>query len=127
MSIFKQKNLIQLTIFINLVIVDKKLNIYPLKIHPFYLPYKQPILVIDENKTEILKKGRSYLDRCLMFHNYNKTYKYIKQPKVTAIIPLYNCESTIEYALHSIQYQNISEMEILLINDFSNDNTSMRP
>ena len=60
-----------------------------------------------------------------MFHNYNKTYKYIKQPKVTAIIPLYNCESTIESALHSIQYQNISEMEILLINDFSKDNTSM--
>ena len=58
MSIFKQKNLIQLTIFINLVIVDKKLNIYPLKIHPFYLPYKQPILVIDENKTEILKKRK---------------------------------------------------------------------
>ena len=125
MSIFKQKNLIQLTIFINLVIIDKKLNIYPLKIHPFYLPYKKPILVIDENKTEILKKGRNYLDRCLMFHNYNKTYKYIKQPKVTAIIPLYNCESTIESALLSIQYQNMSEIEILLINDFSKDNTSI--
>ena len=125
MSIFKQKNLIQLTIFINLVIIDKKLNIYPLKIHPFYLPYKKPILVIDENKTEILRKGRNFLDRCLKFNNRNKTYKYIKQPKATAIIPLYNCESTIESALLSIQYQNMSEIEILLINDFSKDNTSI--
>ena len=125
MSIFKQKNLIQLTIFINLVIIDKKLNIYPLKIHPFYLPYKKPILVIDESRTEILRKGRNYLDRCLKFHNHNKTYKYIKKPKATAIIPLYNCESTIESALHSIQFQNMSEIEILLINDFSKDNTSI--
>ena len=51
-------------------------------------------------------------------------FKYIKQPKITAIIPLYNCERTIESALHSIQYQNMSEIEILLINDFSKDNTS---
>ena len=123
MTIFNQKNLIQLTIFINLVIVDKKLDLQPLKLHPFYLPYKKYILQIDENKKEILQKGRNFLDKCLRAHN-NKTYKYIKQPKITAIIPLYNCERTIESALHSIQYQNMSEIEILLINDFSKDNTS---
>ena len=123
MTIFNQKNLIQLTIFINLVIVDKKLDLQPLKLHPFYLPYKKYILQIDENKKEILQKGRNFLDKCLRAHS-NKTYKYIKQPKITAIIPLYNCEGTIESALHSIQYQNISEIEILLINDFSKDNTS---
>ena len=69
---------------------------------------------IDENKKEILQKGRNFLDKCLRAHN-NKTYKYIKQTKITAIIPLYNCERTIESALHSIQYQNMSEIEILLI------------
>ena len=87
------------------------------------MPYKKYILQIDENKKEILQKGRNFLDKCLRAHS-NKTYKYIKKPKITAIIPLYNCERTIESALHSIQYQNMSEIEILLINDFSKDNTS---
>ena len=40
------------------------------------------------------------------------------------IIPLYNCEKTIKPTLHSIQYQNMSEIEIILINDCSTDNTS---
>lgn len=56
MTIFNQKNLIQLTIFINLVIVDKKLDLQPLKLHPFYLPYKKYILQIDENKKKYFKK-----------------------------------------------------------------------
>ena len=50
--------------------------------------------------------------------------KYVNQPKVTVIIPLYNCESTIESSIHSIQYQNMSDIEIILINDYSIDNTS---
>ena len=51
-------------------------------------------------------------------------YKYIKQPKASVIIPLYNCEKTIMPAIHSIQFQNMSTIEILLINDYSSDNTS---
>ena len=123
MAFYNIKNFIQLTIFFNLVIIDKKLNLYPSRIHPFYLPYKKPILFIDESQIETLKKGRNYLDKCLNFSN-NQIYKYINHPKVTIIIPLYNCEKTISSALHSVQFQNLSETEILLINDFSKDNTS---
>ena len=54
--------------------------------------------------------------------NHQK-YNLFENPKVTAIIPLFNCEKTIEQALHSIQYQNISNFEIILVNDFSKDNT----
>ena len=39
-------------------------------------------------------------------------------------MPLYNCENTIESSIRSIQYQNFTKIEIILINDFSNDNTS---
>ena len=42
-------------------------------------------------------------------------------PKASVIIPLYNCEETIMPAIHSIQYQNLSQLEILLINDYSKD------
>ena len=39
-------------------------------------------------------------------------------------MPLYNCENTIESSIRSIQYQNFTKIEIILFNDFSNDNTS---
>ena len=117
------KNLIRITIFCNLFIISKKLKIYPSRIHPFYLQFKKPILLNDETKRETLIKGRKFLDRCLTSSN-NETYKYFNFPKATVIIPLYNCEKTIESTIHSIQYQNLSEIEIILINDFSTDNTS---
>ena len=47
-----------------------------------------------------------------------------KNIKISCIIPLYNCESTIKRAIRSIQNQNMSELEIILVNDFSLDNTS---
>ena len=76
MAFYIIKNFIQLTIFFNLLIIDKKLNLYPSRIHPFYLPYKKPILFIDESKIETLKKGRNYLDKCLNFSN-NQIYNIL--------------------------------------------------
>ena len=82
-----------------------------------------PILSYDESKKPILMNGRKYLDKCLEFPNAQR-YKYVKKPKVSVIIPMFNCEKTIKPTLRSIQYQNMSKMEIILINDFSSDNTS---
>ena len=36
---------------------------------------------------------------------------------------MFNCEKTIKFTLNSIQYQNMPDFEIILINDFSIDNT----
>ena len=47
-----------------------------------------------------------------------------QMPKVSIIIPVYNCEKYILRTLRSIQNQNMSNFEIMLVNDFSNDNTS---
>lgn len=104
-------------------IFDKKLNIYPQNVHPFYLPYQKSILLTDKTLNKTLISGRKFLDLCLIFVN-NQSYKLIYPPKVTVIIPLYNCERTIKPSLHSVQYQNISNLEIILVNDFSIDNTS---
>ena len=38
---------------------------------------------------------------------------------------MYNCEKTIQSTLYSVQNQNLSKIEIILINDFSKDNTSI--
>lgn len=51
----------------------------------------------------------------------NKTIKPSENPKVSAVIPLYNCKRTILRSIRSIQNQNISDLEIILVNDFSTD------
>ena len=50
-----------------------------------------------------------------------KSFKISKIPKVTIIIPLYNTGDLIKLVVKSIQNQNIYEIEIILVNDFSND------
>ena len=65
-------------------------------------------------------------DNCFENSKFKKylKFKYIKQPQVSVIVPLFNCEKTIASSLNSIQFQNITKIEIILINDFSTDNTS---
>ena len=40
------------------------------------------------------------------------------------IIPIYNCEKTIDLSIKSINFQNLNELEIILVNDFSQDSSS---
>ena len=41
--------------------------------------------------------------------------------KVSIIVPIYNVESALEYCLDSIQAQNYSDYEVIMINDGSTD------
>ena len=54
----------------------------------------------------------------------NNTKIFSTDPKISTIIPVYNCENTIKAAVRSIQNQNMAEIEIVLVNDNSKDNTS---
>ena len=44
-------------------------------------------------------------------------------PKASVIIPVFNCEDSINISVSSIQNQRLLEVEIILVNDFSNDNS----
>jgi teichuronic acid biosynthesis glycosyltransferase TuaG len=44
-------------------------------------------------------------------------------PFFSIIIPVYNCEKTIEETLKSVLSQTTSDYEIIIINDYSSDNT----
>ncbi len=70
----------------------------------------------------ILKNGKKFIDKCM--NEKNKNYKIKVQPIISSIIPVYNCEKTIKASVNSIQNQNLTNFEIILINDCSNDNTS---
>ena len=50
--------------------------------------------------------------------------KAIKHPKLSVVIPIYNCAKTIELSIKSINFQSLKELEIILINDLSSDNSS---
>lgn len=72
------------------------------------------------------------LDRSVNFVNKtlqgillsNATFKSSDNPLITVVIPVYNCEKTITRAIRSIQNQNITDVEIVLVNDLSKDNSS---
>ena len=86
------------------------------------------ILLLKSNEFLKLKNDikyyRKYISNCqklkLLYKNKNK---YNKNPYLSIVIPAYNMEKYIERALLSILNQSFQDFEIVIINDFSNDNT----
>ena len=76
------------------------------------------------SREEALKSGRNYMNKCLEGIINNITFKISKKPKISVIVPIYNSQKTIKKAISSIQNQNMIDIEIILINDFSTDNSS---
>lgn len=79
-------------------------------------------------------KGINYLNLCLKHLNKRKTtsifnifnFKYLeikKRPKITIIIPVFNCQKSIRLSLTSVLNQKMNDFEIILVNDNSNDNS----
>ena len=52
-----------------------------------------------------------------------KKYPLVKNPKISAIIPIYNGGKYLHYSLRSIQNQKMKDIEIILIDDCSTDNS----
>ena len=76
------------------------------------------------NRGDSLNNAKEFLKICLDNKLINnKIIKSSNNPKVSAVIPLYNCQRTISRAIKSVQNQNISDIEIILVNDYSKDET----
>ena len=112
-------NIIILGILICFFLVRKfpKLNKYT----DNYLKY---LLQKFDLRNVAFNKSISFIKNCLT----NDYFKFqstivINEPKASVVIPLYNCEKYILRAVKSIQYQNISDIEIILVDDNSTDNT----
>ena len=74
------------------------------------------------SRIESLSRGKKYIEKCLE-DNMTKKFEKVDNPIISVIIPVFNCEKSIKYAISSIQNQNITNFEIILINDFSTDNS----
>ena len=85
---------------------------------------------VDNNKrltrTPSLTRARFFMKNCTqgIFINSNIQNYIPNSPiKISVVIPVYNCEKTIKAAVRSIQNQNMGDIEIILVNDFSKDNS----
>jgi glycosyltransferase involved in cell wall biosynthesis len=75
-------------------------------------------------KRKMVNKFNLYINSCV--NNIlidKKKYPLLKRPKISAIIPIYNGGKYLHYSLRSIQNQKMKDIEILLIDDCSTDNT----
>ena len=73
------------------------------------------------------KYAIKYIQKLLLnyLNNANEYYSFNNiNPNISIIIPLYNCQATIPLSITSIQKQYFQNYEIILINDYSTDNTS---
>jgi len=78
-----------------------------------------------DTRNDSFKKSKDFLDKCIKGILINDKNNFIlsENPKVSAIIPVYNSKNFISRAIKSMQNQNILNIEIILVNDFSTDDT----
>ena len=75
-------------------------------------------------KIKMINKFNSYIEKCHNNNLFNKSsYILKKNPKISVILPIYNGGKYLHNSLTSIQNQNMEDIEIILIDDFSSDNS----
>ena len=78
--------------------------------------------------TKIIQKKQAikYIKNIIQNSLINNIFKeHINEhPHISIVIPLYNCQNTIQTSIVSIHMQKFTNYEIILINDHSSDNTS---
>ena len=76
-----------------------------------------------KNMINILIKANEYITLCEKGILKNETKTSYTSPKITALTTCYNSEKTIKAAIRSIQNQKMAEIEILIVDDGSTDNS----
>ena len=107
--------------FISLIIFIIKINLIFIN---FFIILK--IEMSDNSRIISLIKSRKYLIFCLkglFINDFKNEINLINKTKISIILPIFNCQKTIIPTIRSIQNQNMKEFEIILVNDFSTDNS----
>ena len=77
------------------------------------------------SRGKTLDRGLPYIHNCLRGNltNNPKDFKYVENPRISAIVPVYNCEKTLKSSIRSIQNQDMLDIEIILVNDNAGEKT----
>jgi len=94
-----------------------------------YLPSETYTSVVNGKNITYLTK--EMVDKFNLFINNSindtfidkKKYPLVEKPKISAIMPIYNGGKYLYYSLRSIQNQKMKDIEIILIDDCSTDDT----
>ena len=75
-------------------------------------------------REEALDNGLSFIQKCVEGILINKTkIEKVENPRISVVIPCYNCNLFIKAALLSVQNQNMKDIEIIIIDDKSDNET----
>ena len=90
------------------------------------IPKKEDIYKEEKfsSRSVSFNRAKNFLDKSIkgiLIHS--KPFVSSENPKASAVIPVYNSKDIISRAVKSIQNQNILDLEIILVNDFSTDDT----
>lgn len=69
----------------------------------------------------LIKELNDFMKLCKNGTLMNGIQKSSPEPKITIVVPVYNAAKTIKMTIRSIQNQNMSDIEIIIIDDFSQD------
>ena len=77
-------------------------------------------------REEALNIGLPFIKKCIegILIINNTKYKRVKNPKISVVIPCYNCAQYLKASLRSIQNQDMNDIEIIIVNDNSNNETT---
>ena len=79
---------------------------------------------ISKEKNESIQKGKKFFEICMNNKLINnKTFSRYLNPFISVVTPVYNAKEHIFSLLRSIQNQNISNLEIIFVNDASDNLT----
>ena len=107
---------VKIIFFIIIIVIIILINFYPLllkKLNIYYLKFIKEITQI-ENYFQLCNNGTL---------ENRKIFKKIKNPKISIISPIYNREKYILRFIRSIQNQFFDDIEIILVDDSSIDNS----
>ncbi len=78
-------------------------------------------------KVQAFIKAKKFFELCMkeLLIN-NDTIENCYDPKISIVIPVYNKQDKIKKVVRSIQNQNFTDIEIILVNDNSNDKTILK-
>ena len=130
LSYIFNKNEEEIIFISNKDFIQKEINtLLTIKISKIIIIFFSILFIIFNKDKQYLRwksliKSIKYMNFCLGDILINKNnIKLFSQINITVIIPVYNCEKTIRASIRSIQNQNFLNFEILLVNDFSKDNS----
>lgn len=78
-----------------------------------------------ENFTEVIRAGQIFINKSLnnIITKYDEKFYLLNNPKISVVIPLYNQEKNIGRTINTIQNQKMKNIEIIIVNDKSLDNS----